>query len=334
MSESDVTPVPAEGRPAPTPPATRVVLPDVEREYHQFYRTPYFRWWRPLLALVMVFVTCFVASGVIPLGGLAVTGELDLEELSQGRLDMNTPTMFLLNNLGIIAFIPLAWAAHRAVFGQRIGWLSSVAGRFRWHAFWRFVGLSAAILVVMFAIRIVAEGGLPELKILPETWFLLAAVLLTTPLQCAGEEFAFRGLGMRAIASWFPSSRVGLIVAAVVTTGVFMLFHGAGDAWLNADYAVFGLCTAVLVWRTGGLEGAIALHIANNFLALILLPFIGTSGLFDRQAGVGSPWQLLNMAALVGATALILWQAKRLGLQSRSAPAAPTAAVTGDVAPA
>lgn len=322
MSENDVTAAPPQGQPAPAQPAQKVVLPEVEREYHQFYRTPYFRWWRPLVAIAMFAVTWFVAAQVIVLAGLGIAGELDLEALMQGKLNTGTPAFFAVNNVTIIAAIPLAWAAHRVVFGQRIGWLSSVTGRFRWTPFWRFMALAAPVILVGLAVQLVVEADQSHFKILPETWFLLAVVLLTTPLQAAGEEFVLRGLGARAIGSWFPSRQVGLIVATIITALAFMLFHGAGDPWLNAFYLVFALCTSLLVWRTGGLEGAIALHIANNVVSLVVVSFLGIEGLFNREAGVADAWSLVNMAAVLGATALILWQAKRLGLQARSAPAA------------
>ncbi len=312
--------------PVPPQPSTRIVLPDVPREYHQFYRTPHFRWWRPLVGIVMFLAIWSVTALVMVMLGLAVSGELDLEAMQQGKLDMNTPAFFAINQICLAVAIPLAWLTHRAVFGQRIGWLSSVEGAFRWRAFWRFTGLIAPIFVVWIAITIARNGGLSalsELRILPETWFLLAVVLLVTPLQAAAEEVALRGFGTRAIGSWVPSRRLGLAIATVVTAVIFMLVHGAGDPWLNVFYVVFAVCGSCLVWRTGGLEAAIALHIVNNLTALIFLPFHGTSGLFDRQAGVADAWTLLQIAVLIGATLLMLSQAPRLDLRTSTAPAAP-----------
>lgn len=312
--------------PPATPPA---VLPVVPREYHEFYRAPSFRWWRPLVAIAMFAGTWFAAILVASLAGFAydwAQGNLDFEAIQQGRLDV-TPAIFLANNVGIAAAIPLAWAAHRAVFGQKVRWLSSVQGRFRWGAFWRFVGVVVPLFLLGLAVEVVLSG-LPELRILPETWFLLASVLLTTPLQCAGEEFAMRGLGARALGSWFSSRRVGLVVATAVTAVIFMLMHGAGDPWLNVFYLVFAGCASFMVWRTGGLEAPIALHIVNNMSSMIFLPFMGVSGIFDREAGVGSPWILVQVVIVVSATALILWQARRLGLPTSAAPADPRGAAT------
>ena len=308
-----------QGRPAAVRVDREVALPAVASEYHQFYRTAHFRWWRPLVALVMLVPVWFAINAVLIPAGLAIAGELDVEALRQDRLDVNTPTVYLLNNLSIIVAIPLAWAAHRVVFGQQVRWLSSVEGRFRWNAFWPFVGLSALAigLPALIPTLLNAVRGVPlALKILPETWFLLAVVLLTTPLQAAAEEIALRGMATRALGSWFRSRGVGLLVATALTVVAFMLFHGAGDPWLNVYYLAAGLCASMLVWRTGGLEGAIALHVVNNLFAGMFLPFIGTSGVFDRQAGAADASTLVGVAGLLGATAL--------SLRSRTAPAAAT----------
>ena len=36
--------------------------------------------------------------------------------------------------------------------------------------------------------------------------------------EAAGEEFALRGLGARAIGSWFPASRIGLVFTVIPDT--------------------------------------------------------------------------------------------------------------------
>lgn len=305
------------------PPAPPPALPIVPREYHEFYRTPRFRWWRPLLALGMFAGSWFLATmafSLVALGYELVVGGLDLDALMAGELTV-TPMLFLANNVALAAAIPLAWAAHRAVFGQRIGWLSSITGRFRWGLFGRFLALVLVCYLVMTAIELAITGWPEDLAVRPETWFLLASVLLTTPLQAAGEEVALRGLGARSIGSWFSGSRTGLVVSTLVTAVVFMLLHGAGDPWLNAFYLFFGVVACVLTWRTGGLEAAIALHVVNNLLSMLVLPFTGVDGLFDREAGAGSPLVLIQMAAVGAVAAGMLWLAARKKLIRSAAPA-------------
>ena len=268
------------------------------------------------------FVVMLLAT--IPLLAYQIsTGELDPEDLLDGEIPV-TPLLFLVNNLALVTAIPLAWAAHRVVFGQGIGWLSSIVGRFRWRLFGRFAGFTLVAYLVWTAVEL-AVGGVPEgLAIRPETWFLLASVLLTTPLQAAAEEFAFRGLGARAIGSWFPASRIGLVVSAAVTGVAFMLMHGAGDPWLNAFYLYFGAVACVLTWRTGGLEAAIALHVINNLTGLAWVPFTGVEDLFDREAGVGDPTVLIQMAIVTLVAGGLLWLGARAKLPLTAAPGLPT----------
>ncbi len=318
MTQPDVVPAAFW---APRPPSA---LPVVPREYHEFYRTPRLRWWHPLVALLMFAGTWFLAVLIVSVAALVydlARGNLVLDELASGVIDI-TPMLFLANNLGLALAIPLAIAAHRAVFGQRIGWLFAITGRLRWGLLGRFLLIALAFYLVLYGVEL-AITGIPEgLAVGPDTWFLLISILLTTPLQSAGEEVAMRGLMARAIGSWFPARRVGLVISTALTSIVFMVLHGAGDPWLNGHYLWFGVVTSVLVWKTGGLEAPIALHVVNNLIGLSFVPFLGLDGLFDREAGVGSPLVLVQAALLTAAAAAILWQARRLGLVTSAAPAA------------
>ena len=117
-----------------------------------------------------------------------------------------------------------------------------------------------------------------------------------------------------------------------MSTATFVLLHASDDAWLNLSYVGFGLVGCWLVWRTGGLEAAIAMHVVNNLTSEMVMPFIDFSGLFDRSAGTGDASVLIQLALMAGAAALITWLAKRRGLVRRSAPGADELARATDVA--
>ncbi len=291
------------------------------REYHGFYRTPRFRWWHSVLALgaftlawgiVVVMVT--VAAVLYELA----TGAA-LEELSQGPI---TPALFLANNVGIALAIPLAVGTHRVIFGQRPGWLFSIQGRLRWSLLGRFLGVAALVHLLILAAWLVTNGAPDDLRIRPETWFLLAVIVLTTPLQAAGEEIVFRGLITRGVGAWFEAPRVGLVVTTALTAGLFMLLHGADDVWLNAFYISLALGASVLTWRSGGLEAAVALHVVANMTTMLFLPFLGLEAAFDRGPGAGGTEAIAQVAALILTTAAILWLTRRMDLPVRTAPAA------------
>ena len=297
-------------------------LPVEPREYHAFYRTPRFRPWHSAVALVL-FIGAWGAAVVgATIGALlyeSLVGGATPEEIADGLL---TPSLFLANNVGVALAIPAALLAHWALLGQGPGWLISIQGRLRWGALSRFLLVAAGVHVVALVLWLVLNGAPADLRVRPETWFLLAVILLTTPLQAAGEEVAFRGLGARAVGSWFAGPRVGLVVSTAVTALLFMAVHGAGDVWLNVFYACLAVAGSLLTWRTGGLEAAVALHVVANLTTMVFLPFLGLDGFFDRGAGTGGAQALTQASAVVVATVALLWQTRRLGLPVRTAPGA------------
>ena len=302
--------------------ASVAALPVEPRAYHGFYRTPRFRWWHSAVALGLFIGGWGAAVLGVTIGALlyeSAVGGATIEEISDGLL---TPSLFLANNVGVALAIPAALLAHWAVLGQRPGWLLSIQGRMRWGALGRFLLIATLVHGVVLVLWLLLNGAPAGLRVRPETWFLLAVVLLTTPLQAAGEEVAFRGLGARAVGSWFTRPQVGLVVSTAVTAVLFMVLHVAGDLWLNVFYACLALGGSLLTWRSGGLEAAVALHVVANLTTMIFLPFLGLDGFFDRGSGTGGAQALAQASAVVVATAALLWQTRRLGLPVRTAPGA------------
>lgn len=316
-------PAPPTGGPltygfVPTAPATVQpdALPNVPREYHEFYWAPKWRWWRPPLALLAAAVGWFVVALAVEFP-LILTSVMSRGEILEGR---TTPVSFLVNNALIAVFIPAAVLAQWLVVRQRPGWLSSVVGRLRWR--WLFRCL-LVVLPLWIAISVwewfVAP---PQLQWLPTTWLMIVGILLTTPLQCAGEEYSDRGLTLRVVAGLIPHRWIGLAVGSVASSLVFMLMHGAGDPWLNLFYFEFGMIACYLTWRTGGLEASIAMHVVNNMTSEIFMPFTDISGTFDRGAGAvqfGFDVVLILVLPLVAA-ALMVWQARVKGIRRSAAP--------------
>ena len=185
----------------------------------------------------------------------------------------------------------------------------------------RFVAVSVPIMLASFGVEVLL-GGPPELVWNADSWFMIIAILLTTPFQAAGEEYGVRGILARSFGSWFGSSRVGLVVATALTSVVFMLLHGAGDPWLNGYYFAVGVICSILVWKTGGLEAGIALHVVNNLVGELTLPFGGLASMFDRQAGTAGPEILIQVFFTLVLAAALLWFARRLKIPQSAAPGA------------
>ena len=158
---------------------------------------------------------------------------------------------------------------------------------------------------------------------------MLIAVLLITPFQAAGEEALIRGVLNRGSASLIPGRLLGSVVGGVLSSLVFMLLHGAGDIWLNITYFGMGMLFSYLTWRTGGLEAAVAMHAANNLLALAFLPFQDIDEVLNRASGSSSPTVLLQLVVLSITAAIIVRMARKQSLDRSSAPAAVTPLPTG-----
>jgi len=309
-------------------PPTKPPLPVVETDYPSFWRTPRWSPWRVVLTIPVALIAFFVLSSLMI--GLAlvvdeVTGRVPVADavsnLANGR--GITPAVFIANNLALAGLIPIAMLVSVAIFGQPVRWLTSVVGRLRWG----WLGVCFAVLVPIWLVLGILELGSTagELHVGRDTGLLIVGILLTTPLQCAGEEFGFRGLANRTFASILPHGASGAVLGALVSSLLFMLAHMAADIWLNIFYFSFGLIACYLVWVTGGLEASIAMHVVNNLVGEATFPFLpDISTMMDRSAGTGSPLALVQLLAPLLGAVLITRLARRRGIQRRSAPGRPS----------
>ena len=69
-----------------------------------------------------------------------------------------------------------------------------------------------------------------------------------------------------------------------------------------------------------GEEAAIAIHLVNNLLRLLPVPWMGLEGIFDRGEGVAGPWILIDFAVLGIVAVVIDALARRRGLPTETAP--------------
>ena len=319
-SYSPSAPRPPYGYPAayppPIPPARPVsALPDGPRQYQQMLRGPLYRWWKPLLCLLLVIPLALVMMGlaIVPmLIAVWITGADLIETMDITNLG---PIGFIYLNLSLIVFIPASGLSIWIVHGIRPRFLSSVAGGIRWKWLLRCVAVILPLWALYAGLAAVAE---PPTSPPPDQWAaLLVIVLIMTPLQAAGEEYLFRGWIMQNVGAWFARPMVGLVVSLIVSAAAFSSAHLSPDPWILGTIACLGLAAGIATWRTGGLEAAIAIHAVNNVLSyFVVMIFGGWSQAFVRPQSTGTPMMLVLAAAVSGiALALVLWQAKRAGIQ-------------------
>ena len=313
---------PSPALPAPLPPTPALItgLPVEERSFSGFYRAPRWRWWKPILAVLLTVVVFVVFSTVLTVVGLVADG-VDLMGLAADPDSLEIgPGLFLANNVALALSIPTAMLVQWLFTGQRPRWLSSVQGRFRWGWFGLCAAIALPVWIVVLVVETLLTGVPPDVGVRPYTVVMVVGILLTTPFQAAGEEYAIRGLQQRLVASYFPSDLVGFLAGALVTSWTFMLIHAAADPWLNVYYFTFGVLTAWVTWRTGGLEAAVALHVVNNLVSEAFLPFSDIGGMFDRSVGAADATVLVNLAVMAGTTVLLAWLARRRGIVRTAAP--------------
>ncbi|MCL1906559.1 MAG: CPBP family intramembrane metalloprotease [Propionibacteriaceae bacterium] len=306
----------------------KLFQPTELKDYMRFYQVPARRWWWALIVLVAFLVAAFFVLLIVSI--IAMVIDPELMQLTQGMV--GSPSVFLFNNVLIVSLIPVAILFSWLFYRQGFGWLMSVVGRMRWSWFGLALGVLALGYVVIYFIDIVVLSDPREffgpLELKPYTWFMIGAILLTTPLQSASEEIVVRGFFSRILTALIPHKLAGLVVAAVVSTTCFMLMHMAEDLWLNIYYVTLGFMLWWLVYRTGGLEASIAFHVVNNMFSMSMLPFMDMTDMFDRSSGVASPLLLVDLFGQLVLVLLLDFLARRRGLVRESAPAAAWAIVS------
>ncbi len=274
--------------------------------------------WASLLMLVGMFVLAPLVWQAIFALWYAVTGEPVVSSL-EGLRDTENPTPMSLAFLNVVlaSAIPVAWFLSRVLHGLKPRWLSSVLPRIRWRFFLVCLGLALlALMTRLLVTAVLPQEGVTEAGTVNDftstTRDFLLVVLLLTPLQAAGEEYAFRGYLTQAFGG-LGGSRVLAVVAPAL---LFGLAHGLGQSLpVFVDRFAFGLVAGVLVIVTGGLEAAIAMHVLNNFVAFSLALAFSDMGSALNATG-GSWWSLPGtLTQSLVYLALALAVARRMGLR-------------------
>ena len=292
--------------------------------------------WRPIvgvLVLIASFVVIVPVLVQIPFAiGFALAGRDVGDELNRLlELDDPTPLGLAYLNVSLALAIPVTWAISRVLHGLRPGWLASVLPRIRWRWVLVCFGLS---FVALFA-TLVVSALVPSTAESPEVSghlndfttttrnFLLVVVFLT-PLQAAGEEYAFRGYLTQAFGNLFGPWFGRPVAAVLLPALLFALAHGAQSPPVFFDRFAFGIVAGLLVVLTGGLEAGIAMHVLNNWLAFGLALAFGDMASTLNPVG-GSWWTIpVTLTQSLVYLGLVVWVGRRIGLRTTTeTPAGP-----------
>lgn len=299
-------------------------LPAKPVEYHQLGSGSDRRWWRVLLGLVVFIAVAFPLTLLVSLAPVFLADPVvvmaQYEKLTQGSVDLNNPLLFATLMLGLIVLIPAAILATMVGLRIRPGYLFSVVGHLRWGWLGWCVLLAGIVYmpVLSFSAFALDSATYNPVQNLP---MVLVMVLVLVPLQSAAEEITFRGYLMQMLGTLLPWRFVSLIVATLLSAGLFATAHGSFHLSTFAALAIMAAVMVLLTWYTGGLEGAIAIHAANNTTLFLLSALTGPMDALvtdNTDIGLGA---LLVMSALdSGAAALIAWVAKRRSIVRRHDP--------------
>lgn len=276
--------------------------------------------WRLAIGLVLCLVVWFaLARGIVSVIGGIMQSEAFMELLT-GVQSGRTPGGLLLmlaltGTLGLGAAL-VAETLHRrsprSLFGPGAGF---------WRDFLRVLGAIAVLNLVVMLLPPWDLYGETQQGLAPRTWLLFLPVTLAVLLlQTGAEELFFRGYFQSQLAARVRHPAIWLGLPSLA----FGLAHYApaiyGDnALIVALWSVcFGLAAGDLTARAGNLGPAIALHFANNVLAIAVISLGGDmSGLALRHLPFG-PEDTEAIAALLPvdlAMILVSWLVARLALR-------------------
>lgn len=273
---------------------------------------------RVVLGLVIVAVGYLLATSLLTQAGAA------LSWLARGRegsftdgytrvVSYGVVEGVAIVNLALASVILVVLAVLRGVNGRSAGWICSVEGRLRVRLLGG--GLVIGLLVLNGVYLLVQGGGERQGGTVPQhVWLWVLLVVLTSPLQAAGEEFLFRGYLQQAVGAITGRAPVAVVVSAVV----FALMHGTQDAALFADRLGFGLVAGAMVVLTGGLEASIAVHAANNVSSFCYAIAAGTLTQTRQITTSNWPATASNVLAYTICGVLAVLLSRLLGARRRS----------------
>ncbi|WP_159621460.1 CPBP family intramembrane glutamic endopeptidase [Ruania rhizosphaerae] len=266
--------------------------------------------WRPLLTLLLtaaLWCGFLIAAGL--LGLLLWWLVPGLPQPTPGLDDPRNPSDML------IAFGMIALLLPSVVLGSRWGGgapriVHSVLGCVRWRLLLRagvvVLPLYAIVWWTSFLLDPPADASMPRLDV--SLVALLVIVVVVVPLQSAAEEYAFRGLPQLALGTWLRSPVWGI----VLPVPLFIVGHGY-DVVGQVSVGMFALCAGFLVWKTGGLELAVVMHVANNLPLAVIAPLSPSS---MHQGAVDPVYLLIDLPLTIGVTvSLTLWVSRIHGLR-------------------
>lgn len=224
-----------------------------------------YRWFKPIFVFALAFVFMFVFQTLALILATMWAGDINFVlSLSVDYDDMNpyTGPGALFEIGGVAVLLPALALAALIVRDRPYSSYSSSRGGWNWKAF----ALCLVVAVAVYALDAIIESvffpGEPGDGVMRFTVEGVLLCLVLIPLQCAAEEYVFRGFFLQTFASWTKLPIVGIILSAAVFAAMHP-YNLIGVATIFIGGVVWG----VIAWQSKGLEATCAIHIVNNMLA-------------------------------------------------------------------
>jgi membrane protease YdiL (CAAX protease family) len=285
--------------------------------------------------LMLITVPGIVSLGLLQLFYFVQGSAQPWAEYAAATKTFATPAAMAATQLGLAAMILVSLGLVLFVNRFQPRWLHSVQPGFRWRYAVAALGVAVVVVGVIWVLSRIGQPWVfhPE----PEVGWYLAAVVVITPLQAAGEEYFFRGYLMQTIsltavelrpvgdqpgwrgraAQWLATQYptwAGIIGSALI----FALLHPSPNAAAFLYPLAFGILAGYLVVKTGGLEAAIAVHVVNNVITFGYAALSGTMVATYTNREIG--W--LDLVVVVGSFALFtvaaIYVARRMNVATRT----------------
>lgn len=189
------------------------------------------------------------------------------------------------------------------------------------HQFWRVLRLLLVVGGLVLLLPPYDMGMALHRNLQPTLWLMLLPLsLLAVLIQTAAEEILFRGYIQQTLAARFNSPLVWMVAPAVIfALGHYMPAEAGENALLITLWAgLFGLMTADLTARAGTLGPAIAVHLFNNVIALLIVALpdsLSGLALFTVPFSMSDTAGLRDWLVVDLATMAVSWLAARVAIR-------------------